>query len=139
MPIVHRNKSNSDIKQYLRTQKITYLDLADASGYSKGTIDQWMRKPLTNVQREIIQISIEKIIKSRPTEMINISRDYNVRLRQLLAEQNISYAELGKRLGKSPSFIWNRINSVNLPNDEESKFITVIDELVAERRSLHED
>lgn len=139
MPIVHRNKSNSNIKQYLRTQKITYLDLANASGYSKGTIDQWMRKPLTNVQREIIQVSIEKIIKSRPVETVSISGGYNVRLRQMIANQNVSYAELGRQLGKSPSFIWNRINSMNLSKDEESKFITAIDELVAERRSLHED
>lgn len=139
MPIVHRNKNNSNIKQYLRSQKITYLDLANASGYSKGTIDQWMRKPLTNGQREIIQVSIEKIIKSRPVETVNISSGYNVRLRQMIANQNVSYAELGRQLGKSPSFIWNRMNSMNLSKDEESKFITAIDELVAERRSLHED
>lgn len=139
MPIVHRNKNNSNIKQYLRSQKITYLDLANASGYSKGTIDQWMRKPLTNGQGEIIQVSIEKIIKSRPVETVNISSGYNVRLRQMIANQNVSYAELGRQLGKSPSFIWNRINSMNLSKDEESKFITAIDELVEERRSLHED
>lgn len=138
MPIVHRNKSNYDIKQYLRMQKITYSDLANASGYAKGTIDQWMRQPLSSAQRELIRSSIDKIMKSRPTTGF-APTCHNYQLQKLLNTQNVSYSELGKRLGKSPSYIWNKLNNTNLSNDEKAMFIKAIDDIVEERRSLHED
>lgn len=138
MPIVHRNKNNSDIKQCLKERKITYLDLANASGYSKGTIDQWMRHPLTDTQREIIQSSIDKIMKSCSANESNAASS-NYQLRKQMIEENVSYSDLGKRLGKSQSYIWNRLNNTNLSNEETAMIFNVIESIAEERRLLHED
>lgn len=139
MPIVHSNRYNREIKKYLKYHRISYAELADASGYSKGAIDQWMRHPLTTARRDIITQAIEKVVKKRvaPTECIIAG--YNYQLRKRMAEENISYRELSRKLGKSQSCVWNDLNKTELFGIKKQCFIRVIDDIVAERRSLHED
>lgn len=139
MPIVHTNRHNSEIKKYLRCHRISYTELADASGYSKGTIDQWMIHPLTTARRDIITQAIEKIIKKRPAPAEYVEEGYNYQLRKRLIEEHISYTELGKQLGKSQSCVWNDLNKAELSSTKKAMYISVIDDIVAERRSLHED
>ena len=139
MPIVHTNKSNGDIKHFLKCQKISYAELANASGYSKGTIDQWMIHPLTTARRDIISQAIDKIMKRRSASTEGVSGGHNSQLRKLLIDEGISYTELGRYLGKSQSCVWSDLNRAELPDFKKAKYISAIDGIVAERRSLYED
>lgn len=139
MPTVHTNKCNAEIKKFLKYHKISYAELADASGYSKGAIDQWMIRPLTTIRRDVITQAIDKIMKKRSFSVESVEEGHNYQLRKRLVEENISYAELGKHLGKSQSCVWNDLNKAELYYEKKAMFVSAIDDIVAERRSLHED
>ena len=139
MPIVHTNICNCDIKRFLKRNGITYTDLADAAGYSKGSIDQWMIKPLSPTRQDIIQQAIDKIMKKRPSSAERVPAGHNSQLRKLLMEQDVSYSELSRKLGKSSSSVWNRLNKAELTDEKKVAFVNAIESIVAERRSLHED
>ena len=139
MPIVHTNICNCDIKRFLKRNGITYTDLADASGYSKGSIDQWMIKPLSPTRQDIIQQAIDKIMQKRPSSAESVPAGHNSQLRKLLMEQDVSYSELSRKLGKSSSSVWNRLNKAELTDEKKVAFVNAIESIVAERRSLHED
>lgn len=139
MPIVHTNICNCDIKRFLKRNGITYTDLADAAGYSKGSIDQWMIKPLSPTRQDIIQQAIDKIMKKRPFSAESVPAGHNSQLRKLLMEQDVSYSELSRKLGKSSSSVWNRLNKAELTDEKKVAFVNAIESIVAERRSLHED
>ena len=139
MPIVHTNRCNCEIKLFLKRNGITYTDLADAAGYSKGSIDQWMIKPLSPTRQDIIQQAIDKIMKKRPSSAESVPAGHNSQLRKLLMEQDVSYSELSRKLGKSSSSVWNRLYKAELTDEKKVAFVNAIESIVAERRSLHED
>lgn len=52
---------NSEIKQVLQKNRITYKEIALTARYSTQTIKEWMRHILTPEREAIIKTSIEKI------------------------------------------------------------------------------
>lgn len=138
MPIVHTNPCNRELKCFLKRNHITYADLAQASGYSKGTIDQWLIHPLSDDQKEIIQSSIDKIMKNHAVPTLSPSC-CNYKLRMTLMEQGISYSELSRRLGYSYAVIHQWITKNELSPQRRELIENAIKQIGGERRLSHED
>lgn len=138
MPIVHTNPCNRELKSFLKRNHITYADLAQASGYSKGTIAQWLIRPLSDYQKEIIQSSIDKIMKNHAVPTLSPSC-CNYKLRMTLREQGISYSELSRRLGYRYAVIHQWITKNELSPQRRELIENAIKQIGEERRLSHED
>lgn len=138
MPIVHINPCNRELKCFLKRNHITYADIAQASGYSKGTIDQWLIRPLSDYQKEIIQSSIDKIMKNHAVPTLSPSC-CNYKLRMTLMEQGISYSELSRRLGYRYAVIHQWITKNELSQQRRELIENAIKQIGEERRLSHED
>ena len=138
MPIVHTNPCNHELKGFLKRNHITYADLAQASGYSKGTIDQWLIRPLSDDQKEIIQSSIDQIMINHVVPTLAPSC-CNYRLRVTLMEQGISYSELSRRLGYRYAVIHQWITKNELSPQRRELIENAIKQIGEERRLSHED
>lgn len=138
MPIVHTNPCNHELKGFLKRNHITYADLAQASGYSKGTIDQWLIRPLSDYQKEIIQSSIDKIMKNHAVPTLAPSC-CNFKLRLLLMEEDITYSELARRLNTYPANVREWLIKRELSPQRRELIENAIKQIGEERRLSHED
>lgn len=138
MPIVHTNPCNRELKCFLKRNHITYAELAIASGYSKGTIDQWLIRPLSDDQKEIIQGSIDKIMKNHVDPTLSPSC-CNYKLRITLMEQGISYSELSRRLGYHYAVIYQWITKNELSPQRRELIENAVKQIKEERQLSHEN
>ena len=138
MPIVHRNRCNEELKRFLKINHITYSDLAEVSGYSKGTIDQWLIRPLSEHQIGIIKQSIDMLMKKhQPPTIPASSCNYSLRVR--ISEQGISYADLSRLLGVRPQTVREWIISRELSPQRREQLEIAIEQIGEERRLSNED
>lgn len=138
MPIVHTNPCNRELKCFLKRNHITYTDLAHASGYSKGTIDQWLIHPLSEYQQEIIKGSIEKIMKTHKVPALSTSCP-NYEIRSKLMAQGISCKELSDKMGVRYQNFHQRLTQKELSSQQREMAENAIKEIGEERRLSHED
>lgn len=138
MPIVHTNSANRELKLFLKRNYITYEMLSKASGYSPGTIAQWFRHTLSDKQDDIIQQSIQRIMKTHKPPILDPSC-CNYDIRSQLLDEGISVCELSRKIHKSPQSVKHWLSDRELSPQHREQVQRAMKQIREERRLLYEN